>query len=291
MPFSPHSVDDERYLKFYGSLPQPLEVTHSRIESRSFTPRSAFMEEGDDGIEFSMTSVLNQRPTELMMDGLSGSKLNMRYNKRKAPSPPTLNGNGVVSNGIPNGHITPIVEDLEQVGLDPRSKLNTRYVNGVHSNGVGTPRTDEDLSPHSKLNSRYVKSGVIIKERERIRRHGPGIGMSRKQNQDRYLERISAASDISAATGQSDWSHWVEDVFNNALNEHVDTLSDAHTLENRLKGGGKGVPGPGIQPAPIPPTNLPLLNFGLPANSMPTSPQMVPGNGKSAVVLNRDLML
>nr|XP_034311051.1 unconventional myosin-XV isoform X10 [Crassostrea gigas] len=275
---SPHSVDDERYLKLYGSLPQPLEVKHSRIESRSFTPRSGFMEEGDDGIEFSMTSVLNQRPTELMMDGLSGSKLNMRYNKRKAPSPPTLNGNGVVSNGIPNGHITPIVEDLEQVGLDPRSKLNTRYVNGVHSNGVGTPRTDEDLSPHSKLNSRYVKSGVIIKERERIRRHGPGIGMSRKQNQDRYLERISAASDISAATGQSDWSHWVEDVFNNALNEHVDTLSDAHTLENRLKGGGKGVPGPGIQPAPIPPTNLPLLNFGLPANSMPTSPQMVPGN-------------
>ncbi|XP_078318920.1 unconventional myosin-XV-like isoform X3 [Crassostrea virginica] len=275
---SPHSVDDERYMKLYGSLPQPLEVKHSRIESRSFTPRKTYMEENDDGIEFSMTSVLNQRPTELMMDGLSGSKLNMRYNKRKAPSPPVVNGNGVVSNGIPNGHITPIVENMEEFGLDPRSKLNTRYVNGVHSNGVGTPRSDEDLSPHSKLNSRYVKSGVIIKERERIRRHGPGMGMSRKHNQDRYLEGISAASDISAATGQSDWSHWVEDVFNNALNEHVDTLSDAHTLENRLKGGGKGVPGPGIQPAPVPPANLPLLNFGLPVTSMPTSPQMMPVN-------------
>ncbi|XP_062594386.1 unconventional myosin-XV-like isoform X8 [Saccostrea cucullata] len=277
---SPHSVDDERYLKLTRSLPQPLEVKHSRIESRSFTPRKNYMEENDDGIEFSMTSVLNQRPTELMMDGLSGSKLNMRYNKRKAPSPPTTNGHGV-SNGIPNGHITPIVEDIEVVGLDPKSKLNTRYVNGVHSNGAGTPRsvTDEDLSPHSKLNTRYVKSGVIIKERERIRRHGPGIGVSRKHNQDRYLEGVSAASDISAATGQSDWSHWVEDVFNNALNEHVDTLSDAHTLENRLKGGGKGVPGPGVQPAPVPPATLPLLNMGLQPNGMiPTSPPVVPVN-------------
>ncbi|XP_056017857.1 unconventional myosin-XV-like isoform X8 [Ostrea edulis] len=278
---SPHSVDDERYMKLAGSLPQPLEVKHSRIESRSFTPRKNYVEENDDGIEFSMTSVLNQRPTELMMDSLSGSKLNMRYNKRKAPSPPTTNGHGV-GNGISNGHITPIVEDMEEVGLDPKSKLNTRYVNGVHTNGVVTPRsvTDEDLSPHSKLNSRYVKSGVIIKERDRIKRHGAGIGMSRKQYQDRYLEGISAASDISAATGQSDWSHWVEDVFNNALNEHVDTLSDAHTLENRLKGGGKGVPGPGVQPAPVPPATLPLLNFGLPANNnvMPTSPPVVPVN-------------
>jgi hypothetical protein len=27
----------------------------------------------------------------------------------------------------------------------------------------------------------------------------------------------------------------------------VDSLSDARSVENRLKGGGKGIPGPGMQ--------------------------------------------
>lgn len=64
--------------------------------------------------------------------------------------------------------------------MDLRFKLNTRYVNGVYSNGVGILRIDEDFSLYFKFNFRYVKLGVIIKERERIRRYGLGIGMLRK---------------------------------------------------------------------------------------------------------------
>lgn len=47
------------------------------------------------------------------MDGFFGLKLNMRYNKRKVLSLLILNGNGVVLNGILNGYIIFIVEDLE----------------------------------------------------------------------------------------------------------------------------------------------------------------------------------
>lgn len=60
------------------------------------------------------------------------------------------------------------------------------------------------------------------------------------------MERIFVVFDIFVVTGQSDWFYWVEDVFNNVFNEYVDILSDVYILENRLKGGGKGVFGLGI---------------------------------------------
>ena len=254
-------------MKLKGPLPQPLEIKSTRIEQRTFTPRKDKKEE-EDGIQFSMTSVLNQRPTELMMEGLSNTKLNMRYTKRKAPSPPMANGH-LMTNGFSNGDITPIAEDAEDFGLASRSRLNSRYVNGV-ANG-GTPRQmEDDLSANSKLNARYVKSNIVMKER--MRRHVGGD--RRRHNHDRGLEGVSASSDnMSVDTGHSDWSHWVEDVFNNALNEHVETLSDARSVENRLKGGGKGVPGPGMQQIPQPPATLPILNLGLAGNNtVPTSP-------------------
>lgn len=255
---SPHNVDNDRYMVLVGNLPEPLKVESSRLENRTFTPRVKENED-DKKIEFSMTSVLNRRPTEIMMDGLStNSVLNLRYNKRKAPGPPSVNGSSPnvtshnvsnLTNGLSNGHITPIFEDSSEFEL-AESRLNQRYNDGIPN---GTPRI-EDLSSTSKLNARYVKSSAMSKRMK----NGAAERISRK---DRALEKVSASSDnMSVGTGQeSDWSHWVEDVFNSALNEHVDTLSDARSVENRLKGGGKGVPGPGMQAPPVLPVSLPLM--------------------------------
>lgn len=233
----PHNTDAPRYMVLPGRLPEPFKVVSKRLEERTFSPRGKETKD-TDGIEFSMTSVLNQRPTDIALDGLSESKLNLRYIKRKAPNPPSPNG---VTNGFTNGDISPIIEGKE---LDlSHTKLNNRYTNGVIPNG-GTKQMEDALSPSSKLNARYMKTGVIKGSRK------PGVQdkITKKQQQiDRSLELQTASSDISHATGQSDWSHWVEDVFNSALDEHVDSLSDARSVENRLKGGGKGIPGPGMQ--------------------------------------------
>lgn len=172
-----------------------------------------------------MTSVLNQRPTDIIMDGLSSSRLNMRYIKQKAPNPPITNGE--------------IIHEIEgpDTGLAP-SKLNSRYITDQTVEAY-----DEDLSANSKLNARYVKStGLATKPAAK------GLAAADRIARRRDKDKASAASDnISVATGHSDWSHWVEDVFNNALNEHVDALSDARSVEHRLKGGGKGVPDQTLQ--------------------------------------------
>ena len=74
----PHNTDTPRYMILPGRLPEPFKVVSKRLEERSFSPRIKEPRDSDN-IEFSMTSVLNQRPTEIALDGLSESKLNMRY--------------------------------------------------------------------------------------------------------------------------------------------------------------------------------------------------------------------
>lgn len=220
-----------------GKLPEPFKVVSKRLEERSFSPRTKEAKDPGDGIEFSMTSVLNQRPTDIALEGLSESKLNMRYIKRKAPNPPSPNT--APTNGFTNGDISSITEGRE---LDlSQSKLNSRYSNGVIANGGNRQLEETNLSPSSKLNARYMKG------MRGTRKTGVQDKISKKQQLDQRLELQTTGSDISHVTGQSDWSHWVEDVFNNALDEHVDSLSDARSVENRLKGGGKGIPGPGMQ--------------------------------------------
>ncbi|XP_041362375.1 unconventional myosin-XV-like isoform X3 [Gigantopelta aegis] len=199
--------------------------------------------EDDEDLKFSMTSVLNQRPTDIMI-GLSDTKLNVRYNKRRAPTPPITNG---ITNGVmTNGHITTIQEsDVSEHDLSA-NRINTRY---FPNGDVSHSEMNGDLSPN-KLNSRYVKSGG----KSALAKTKPGTAehmISKKDKRD----RMSIASDLSGAN--SDWSHWVEDVFSNALNEH-DDLSDGRSLEQRIKGGGKGVPGLQTQQ-----TTIPILPVGL----------------------------
>ena len=205
-----------------GKLPEPLKIDISKMEQHTVKQRRVNgsvvdANESENGLDFSMTSALNKRPQGVSVNGLSDSKLNMRYTKRKvAPSPPIANGH-LIANGYSNGDIHEDDADLSQ------TNLNRRYNNTV---------TGDDMS-QSKLNQRYLRMTKASGQR------GAADKIARKNNRD--------GDNVSVGTGHSDWSHWVEDVFSNALNEHVDGLSDARSVENRMKGGGKGVPGPTYQ--------------------------------------------
>lgn len=209
-------------MEMIGKLPEPLKIDIHKVEEHRFRRRTQSSEEGEGGVEFSMTSVLNQRPQGVHVDGLSESKLNLRYTKRKAASSPPMANGHLIANGFVNGDIHPIAEDSDDLA---RTKINHRYIDGVNG---------EDMS-QTKLNQRYLRMAKVKGK------HGVAEKIARKNNRDVTLERLAASSDnMSVGTGHSDWSHWVEDVFSNALNEHVDGLSDVRSVENRLKGGGKG---------------------------------------------------
>lgn len=205
-----------------GKLPEPLKIDITKIEQHSVKQRRVNgsvvdADESENGLDFSMTSVLNKRPQGVSVNGLSDNKLNMRYTKRKAaPSPPIANGH-INVNGFLNGDLNDSEADLSQ------TNLNRRYNSGVNG---------DDMS-QTKLNQRYLRMTKASGQR------GVADKIARKTQRD--------ADNVSVGTGHSDWSHWVEDVFSNALNEHVDGLSDARSVENRMKGGGKGVPGPTFQ--------------------------------------------
>ena len=95
-----------------------------------------------EDLGFSTTSVLNQRPSEIVnVADLSESKINSRYIKRRAPQPP----NGHVPNGhVMNGDASIITEDDENEMDLSHSKINNRYFpNGSIPNG--------DLSTTSKV--------------------------------------------------------------------------------------------------------------------------------------------
>lgn len=176
---------------------------------------------------FSTTSVLNQRPTEILTNELSDSRMNLRY-KRRAPVPPS---NGVTNghmNGNANGDSSTIVEDEEDEGDLSRSRINSRYFQGLSTNGIG-----EELSA-SKLNLRYTKRQSAV----------GGRITSGVQDQIRKKQTGLTSADVHSVTSEhSDWSHWVEDVFSDALNEHDDPPSEGRSLHNRIKGGGRGIPG------------------------------------------------
>lgn len=176
----------------------------------------------EDELGFSMTSVLNQRPTEILPVGISeNSKMNVRYTKRsRAPAPPGINGH--VSNGISNGDVTTEDDDDDDPDLSDLSKhkLNIRYF--INRDAKAETR---DLS-QSKLNQRYNKKNKQIRN--------SAVGVSGQLNR-RGHSREETHSDTT------DWSHLVEDIFSSALNEHDE--QDGKSLRNRIKGGGRGVPG------------------------------------------------
>ena len=192
-------------------------------------------ESEEEEIGFSMTSVLNQRPTEILPVGLSeDSRMNVRYTKRsRAPGPPAMNGH--VPNGIANGHITTITEDEEDgfTSADISNLSNIRLNGRYFANGDAPAYVQRDLS-NSKMNLRYNKKAG---------RAGKNVGVSgqiiKRQNQQSYSN--NSHREEGTHSDNTDWSHLVEDIFNNALETHIE--QDGRALGGRIKGGGKGVPG------------------------------------------------
>ncbi|XP_076459661.1 unconventional myosin-XV-like isoform X2 [Babylonia areolata] len=258
----PHSSEQERILVLTGPLPEMLKRSTPVVtpgQGKSSAAAAASTTNGNtngamDDMGFSTTSVLNQRPTDILTSELSESRMNHRYTKRRAPAPPTTTTNGHVPNGhVPNGHvngmvvmngdISTITEDDDDLDLS-HTRLNGRYF------PEGMPN-EHDLSA-SRLNTRYTKKAAVPQG---------GVRKSAVQDQIRKKQGVGVTmADVHSVTSeQSDWSQWVEGVFNNALDEHDDVTSEGRSLHSRIKGGGKGVPGVQTQQTSVPPN----LNLGL----------------------------
>ncbi|XP_064594768.1 unconventional myosin-XV-like isoform X2 [Liolophura sinensis] len=260
---TPHNPDLHRRMEIIGRLPEPLSPEESRLSASLLK-----------NIGFSQTSRMNQRPPGVDKAGLAEeSKLNQRYVKRAAPAPPS---------GLANGHVNGDQSDVAGVDL-PSTKLNSRYMNGSLPNGNAKPLEENPDLSHSKLNQRYVKMGP--KKTPQGVRGSAADQVARRRREDNHQEISRAMSTVSSNT---DWSVWVENVFNKALDTHI-PLSDSKDLENKIKGGGKGIPtqtgaNPVIPNTVVPNTGLPT-GFGtvpltVPVNvpiTQPTVPVMSPG--------------
>lgn len=227
----PHNPEKERILLLTGPLPELIKrdipITSSPETGFQYlsSSRKNKIVGMEDELGFSMTSVLNQRPTEILPAGLSeNSKMNLRYTKRsKAPAAPVMNGH--VPNGISNGNGNIDDDDDDDLDLSDLSKniLNIRYF----PNGFKVDT--KDLSS-SKLNHRYNKKSKL---QSRVSTAGVSAQVNRRSNSRDEFQ--------SANSDNTDWSHLVEDIFSNALDEHDE--QDGRTLGSRIKGGGQGVPG------------------------------------------------
>lgn len=242
----PHNADQERIMLLVRPLPEMLKRTtpvvssgHPRPHGSAVSPTPGAGARKEE-LGFSTTSVLNQRPTEILATELSESRMNQRYTKRRAPAPP----NGNIPNGHVNGHMmngsmvngdmSTIAEDDDDLDLS-QARINGRYFpNGVVNGHAG------ELSS-SNLNKRYSKKIAIGQ-----------VGGRKSAVQDQIRKKQGGGvtnADVHSITSEhSDWSHWVEDVFSSALNEHDDMASEGKSLHSRIKGGGKGVPGIQTQP-------------------------------------------
>ena len=208
----------------------PLPEMAKRDVPISTSSASALNKESEqDELGFSTTSVLNQRPTEILPVGLSeASRMNVRYTKRsRAPAAPAMNGH--VPNGIANGHITTITEAEEDgfTSTDVSNLSNIRINGRYFASGDAPNYVQKDLSS-SKMNLRYNKKGG-----RGVKNMGVSGQIIKRHNQQHRED--------STHSDNTDWSHLVEDLFNSALETHIE--QDGRALGGRIKGGGKGVPG------------------------------------------------
>lgn len=202
-------------------------------------------------INLSKTSPLNPQSTEVYPAGLSeDSPLNVRYKSQ-------TNLSKTVALNQQSAETHP-------VGLSEDSPLNVRYTNHIktptssavkdHVAGGTEDEDDLDFSDLStnRLNTRYFLSGEErMPDTEELSESKLNHRYNRKSKQELTKTSREAAQynprgrshdgAPSALSENSDWSHLVEDIFSNALNEH--DRQDGKTLGSRIKGGGRGVPG------------------------------------------------
>ncbi|KAH9502357.1 hypothetical protein Btru_073529 [Bulinus truncatus] len=240
----PHHGERERILLLSGPLPEMIKRTVPVVSEKEKigvqkTSKRIQTNNVEDDLGFSTTSVLNQRPTEIIPVGLSeNSKMNARYTNRSK------------ANGI-NGDMSAINEDMELNGDLSRNILNARYF----PDGEVKNLDKNDLSK-SVLNNRYNRKSHVSHAKSGV----PGQ-ISRKH--------LSPTRDDAGNSDNTDWSHLVEDIFSSALNDHDE--QNGRALGSRIKGGGKGVPGFETQ-QPL----APGFGFGLTHSVM--QPQVPPLN-------------
>ncbi|XP_076448222.1 unconventional myosin-XV-like isoform X2 [Babylonia areolata] len=285
-PEDPHNAEQERVLKLVGPLPQMLKRSKPVVRAGSSKPATGAVQRGDGGGQdpgFSTTSIVNQRPTDIVEVVLSESRMNQRYNKRGggAGGAASPNGRFVMMTGgsTVDGDASTTVDENDGGGGDDdidlsRTRLNVRYFPDNSSNNTKSSDSElGDLSTTSRLNARYAKRTANGNDAGRGENNSGG-SRSAVQEQVRKRQSTSSMPAADAASVVSDWSHWVEDVFNDALDEHDDGVSEGRSLHSRIKGGGQGVPGlPSQQNTAVPPSLS--LGVGLTTPALSVAPPIM----------------
>ena len=76
---------------------------------------------------------------------------------------------------------------------------------------------------------------------------GPVAGQGTRdqiaRKQRAFSSNRSDTSEGARSSGPTDMDQWLDNVFDPILDGDLDELSDGRSLENRIRGGGGGVPG------------------------------------------------
>ena len=201
-------------------------------------------------------SRLNQRDATAA-DISRGSILNIRYIQRaKSPNPGGIPEEGfspTLTNGDPQPRLAGSrLNDRynnEEVKLS-HTKLNDRYSqsNGHPPGGSRFSNGDTNESTvlsDSHMNQRYSKTGKGPAAAGVHQRAGGRAARDQILRQQSSVDEFDRHSMGSANTGAniSDMDRWLDGVFDPILDQNVNALSNSHSVERVLKGGGKGIPG------------------------------------------------
>ena len=201
-------------------------------------------------------SRLNQRDATAA-DISRGSILNIRYIQRaKSPTPGGIPEEGfspTLTNGDPQPRLAGTrLNDRynnEEVRLS-HTKLNDRYSqsNGHPPGGSRLSNGDTNESTvlsDSHMNQRYSKTGKGPAAAGVHQRAGGRAARDQILRQQSSVDEFDRHSMGSANTGAniSDMDRWLDGVFDPILDQNVNALSNSHSVERVLKGGGKGIPG------------------------------------------------
>ncbi|XP_064628723.1 unconventional myosin-XV-like isoform X2 [Lineus longissimus] len=227
---------------------QRSHVQKSQHSNAVYVPRRRTGSLENEGLVLSQMSRLNQRPKSVMNTkrdvGLADSKLNARYSKRTVPSSESPTRPERPQSLLVNGDIGLSKSQLNKRygshGDLSNSKLNQRYQNGPKS-------PTSPSSPTPKTNG--IPNGNVPHMKPKFERYNSGLYNRPTDNtaKDKILrkftkERRRRDSDSSIRSTASELSKFVDDVFDNVLNDDFDELTDHSSMVPVIKGKGDRVP-------------------------------------------------
>ena len=165
---------------------------------------------------------------------LSTSPLNDRY-QQNGP------GNAGMPNGLPNGtngNISPARSPAYD-RASPGGRQNGNYPNNYPN------RMNNNNYPNRQPNDNMPRETMFIRNPQQPQnanfpaRNARGQIMGRNND---YPDDDRSVISIHSQADPRQVGRWLDKVFNFVYHE-VDDLSDARSLRNHIKGGGKGIPG------------------------------------------------